>query len=123
MRATLVEALGRRGARAETKILRERAEDKKEALVVRKKATEALGMVCDVESLDFLTELVALGEKPTSVGQRDLALAAISALAKIHPSDLAERLAPVMGPKVPTDLRQKAREAESAKRTCPVAPG
>lgn len=88
VRGAAVRALVSRGARSQLKAIRARAFDKEESVDVRRDAIEGLGHLCDVGSVDALTDIAK-----SAGGQ--LALAAIVALGDIHPGDLASRLSAI----------------------------
>jgi hypothetical protein len=85
-----------------------------EAYEVRIEAALTLGRICDVPSLEPLTQLAKqLARGQVDEGSIRLSLAAVTALGQLHPADLAQRLAPIRGDRVPRALAQRI-EAELA---------
>lgn len=111
VRAEMVRALGSRGATEQRAAIRERAFDDREALSVRLRAIEAMGGVCDRESVDELTELALRGRMPLTERDRTFAAAAIGALVRIQPPDLKPRLAPLLAKGVVPDMRDVTERA------------
>lgn len=87
-----------------------RALEKDEDYKVRAEAARALGRLCDVSSLDRLTDLAhELGRAPAGDGPVTLSLAALSALIDINPTDLDARVAPLLSEEVPGVLRARVQ--------------
>jgi HEAT repeat protein len=102
VRAAIVSALGTRRASSFRDAIQARADDANEDLYVRIAATTALGDLCDPRSLDRLTELAhGAADELADEPQARMGAAAIEALGKIHPADLAARLAPLLAPNAP----------------------
>jgi HEAT repeat protein len=94
----IIEALARRRVLAAGDRLRALADSEKQAPDVRIRAVKALGAVCHRASIDRLTELAQAGAKPFADGAaQSLGGVAVSALGRLHPPDLATRLAPLRG--------------------------
>jgi hypothetical protein len=75
--------------------------------------------VCDVSSIDRLTELARqLGVPGTPEEEQQIAGAALLALAALHPADLGDRIAPLLSPKAPPDVRAAAEKAMAARGMC-----
>ena len=119
VRSPVLRALGRRGARQYAAAVRERLEDSDEELTVRVAAAEALGRMCDAQAVDELTDYALLLGDPMGAGPtRVIAPAALRALGRIHPPDLAQRLRPLLGKEAPTLARQAAEDALSRPSSC-----
>ncbi len=93
VRSAAIRALVTRGARGQLPAIRKRAFDAEEAVDVRVDAIEALGQLCDAASADDLFDLAKRGSG--TEGAHQIALAAILALGRIHPADLAQRLSAI----------------------------
>jgi hypothetical protein len=94
----VIEALARRRVVAAGDRLRELADSDKQAPDVRIRSVKALGAVCHRASIDRLTELARAGAQPFADGAaQSLGGVAVSALGRLHPPDLAQRLAPLRG--------------------------
>lgn len=94
--------------------LLETLETKEEDPAVRAEAAEALGALCYAEAADELSSLArGKGEPP-----RPLQLAAVKALGRLHPRDLAERLAPLQK-SVDLGLRDAATKARATRACTP----
>jgi HEAT repeat protein len=120
VRGAALVALARHRAGAWHKAIRERLDDKEEDGEVRAAAARALGGVCDVSSVDRLTELVhGLGVPGTSEEEQQVALGALVGLAALHPHDLRDRLTPLLSPSAPPQVRTAAEQALSAHAACP----
>jgi HEAT repeat protein len=119
VRARVVEALGRRNVHKFAGALRGHLGDKKEDPQVRRAAALALGRLCDVASLDLLTELSVKRSDPMlDQSQRGLALAALEALAALGPSDLRDRLAPLLSAEAAPGAREAAERALARAPRC-----
>lgn len=105
VRARAVEAIGKRGAVSQVSLIRERLESEREFLDVRIRAARALGELCDRASTAKLVQLAQEGGSPMArADAQRLAMAAISALGKLQPPDLREKLAPLLGEGTPRVL-------------------
>ncbi len=119
VRSPVLRALGRRGARQYAAAVRERLGDSDEELTVRVAAAEALGRMCDAEAVDELTDYAMLLRDPMGAGPtRAIAPAALRALGRIRPPDLAQRLQPLLGKEAPTLARQAAQDALRQPSSC-----
>lgn len=118
VRRAAVRALGRRGATQHKEVIEARVDAKFEAPAVRAEAVLALGRLCDREHLDDWTDMAVHAAFPTHEGERTLGLAALASLGRVHPPDLKERLAPLLGPKVPREVREGARRALATEPAC-----
>jgi hypothetical protein len=118
VRRDLLVALGARGATSQRQAIKDRADDTGEAIDVRVEAVTALGKICDKESIPELVRWAAKGATPFYEADRKLAVAATGALGRLHPKDLAARLAPLTGDKVPGDVQDAARAALAEKNVC-----
>jgi len=93
VRAAAVDAIAERGVVAAGEAVRGRLRDEKERIEVRTRAARALGELCDFEALEELTSHAArLSDPMLDPNLRSLGFAALSALGRLHPADLAERL-------------------------------
>ena len=119
VRAPVIRALGARRARAYAEDVRDELDKKDEAVEVRMQAARALGMMCDQGSLDALTSYAQkAGDRLASADLQSIGSAAIVALGRLHPPDLAQRLAPLMKPKAPRGARFAARAALEKRGAC-----
>jgi hypothetical protein len=119
VRARIVEALGKRGARSQVRAVRGRLEDTEEDAEVRVAAAVALGRMCDAKSVDALSLYVQKAAIPGADGPLlAIGIAAASALGRLDPPDLTKRLAPLEAPSVPTSLKAAAARAHEPKERC-----
>ncbi len=117
VRAAVAQALGARGVVKASAELRERLQDVEERSEVRRAAAQALGALCDAESLDALTKLALRVADPLATAdERALGQAALQSLLALGPADLAQRLAPLGKAKNGSALRALLAKAGSAKR-------
>ena len=99
--------------------IRERLDDEEEAVIVRASAAAALGLMCDAGSLDVLTrQALQLKDPMLSSDLRSIAPIALASLSRIHPPDLAQRLAPLRGKEVPEMARRAAEAALATPGGC-----
>jgi hypothetical protein len=118
VRGAVISALAAHGDARATKGIRERLADEHETLEVRLAAASALAALCDRESLELLTKLAR--RAPLSMASDEdiqIGFAAAEALGRLHPPDLADRLAPLAA----KDARVEARMA--AERALATTPG
>jgi len=118
VRRAAVRSLGQRGAVDFKDIIAARASAKMEVPAVRAQAVIALGRLCDREHLDDWTDMATHAAFPISEGERTLGLAALASLGRVHPEDLEARLAPLLGPRVPREVREGARLALASEPAC-----
>ena len=119
VRAQAVETLGARGAVTQTKAVRDRLEDEDETPEVRTRAARALGALCDRKSIDLLTEVARAGASPTATGEKQtMGAGAAAALGRLHPNDLAQRLAPLLAKDAARTLHDAAQAAVAETRRC-----
>lgn len=119
VRAPVVRALGVRRARAYAGDVRDRLDDKNEAVEVRMQAARALGRMCDQGSLDLLTHYAGKAADRLANGDlQSIGSAAVVALGRLHPRDLKQRLAPLMGPRAPRGARFAAKAALERRDVC-----
>ncbi len=117
--ATLV-ALAHRHASGFRAAIRKRLDDSDEDSEVRAAAASALGAICDVASTNRLGELVRpLAGIAANEDAREIGLGALVGLAALHPKDLKDRLAPLLGPSAPPAVRDAATKAVAARSLCP----
>jgi HEAT repeat protein len=118
VREAVVLALSAHRDRHATKRIRARLEDAREAIEVRLASASALATLCDRDSVELLTTLAR--RAPLAMASDEdiqLGFAAAEALGRIHPADLAARLAPL----AEKDARIESRTA--AERALATAPG
>ncbi len=120
VRQSSVEALVRHSPQEVGPELVDLLEDDKEALGVRVAAARALGQLCYAPAADALTDLARhLSSPALELTERALGGRALAALAQLHPTDLPDRLKPLLsGEQVPTPARQAARAALAVRRHC-----
>ena len=118
VREAVVTALAAHGDAHAVKGIRGRIEDEHEALEVRLAATRAIATLCDRGSIDLLQRLASRAPLPMASDEEiQLGFAAAEALGRVHPADLADRLAPLAA----KDARVEARTA--AARALATPPG
>lgn len=118
VRARAVDGLAVHRAKAHLPALRQISDSEEEAPEVRARAILALGVLCDASRVDAWTTLSRLSVQGMSEGERLIGAAAIAALGDVKPKDLAKRLAPLLDPKVPRNVRDTAKAALEAPSTC-----
>ena len=119
VRTAVVAALARRRAMSWRKAVRERLTDGDEAAEVRTAAASALGAMCDMQSVDQLTDVArVLGTPGVDRAAQEAALAAVSGLAALQPGDLRQRLAPLLAPSSPPFVRALAERALAGRSRC-----
>ncbi len=112
-------ALGKRRALGQAEQLRARLSDGDERFEVRSAAARALGQVCDMGALSLLTGYVRkLADPLASNEERAIALASLSALTRLGPADLKDRLAPVLDKRAPAGSRATAQAALETRPAC-----
>ncbi len=109
VRAEMMKTLGARRASGAVPVVAERAFDAKEAADVRVRAIEALGDICAKDQLEPLSELALRGQAPVFEADRKLAVASITALGRLRPADLAQRLSPLTAEGAPAEIREVTR--------------
>lgn len=115
-----IDAVSARGVAAAAPSLRALFGETRRPIDVRVRAVRAIGGVCDRTSVDALSELAARGASRTATGEdQALAGAALVALGRLAPPDLATRLAPFRGEGVPRPLAGIAESARTEKDRCP----
>lgn len=103
--------LGKRGARTQAPLLRERVLDDEEDHAVRAAAALALGQLCDATLLDEFTDYaMKLRSLPITEGELWLAQGSLRALGDLAPTDLKHRLTPLLAKDVPAPARRLARQ-------------
>jgi hypothetical protein len=118
VRGEALDALAAHRAVAYREPVRAIANADREALDVRARAILALGALCDAGSLDDMTKLARRGASPMSEADQRLGAAALTALASLHPSDLAKRIAPLTEKGAPAGVREAARAALAGSGQC-----
>ncbi len=104
-------ALGAHRATASAPAIAEISGDPSVPLDVRITATRALGAVCATGEVERLTRAANLALNPADEADLRIGLAAIDALGRIHPGDLARRLEKLRDKKVRAPLRGAADRA------------
>jgi hypothetical protein len=119
VRAGSLVALAVHRARDMGPAVRERLDDKQENAEVRAAAARALGALCDDGAKDKLTDLARqLGSPGVPEDEQLVALGALEGLAALQPKDLRNRVAPLLGPPAPPEVRQAAQKALAARGQC-----
>jgi HEAT repeat protein len=119
VRGGAVLALGKHRSMPWRDKVRARLGDAGEDTDVRAEAAWALGAMCDAGSADPLTRLARnLTGSDVTEEARQLGLAALIALAAMQPSDLRDRLGPLLAKEAPADVRRAADKAMSARGSC-----
>jgi HEAT repeat protein len=110
VRTAAIGGLAAHGATARADALLARLEDDEEDPEVRVAAARALGQLCARAGLDLLTKLGARGASPVATqDERAVGLASIAAIGRIHPPDLAARIAKTQ-PKDASYIAKRAAE-------------
>ncbi len=105
-------ALGKAGGQAFAPVLIERLGDDDEDPYVRAAAAGSLGVLCAEQATDLLTELsVPLGVFGGSEAQAVVGRAALGALGRIAPRDLARRIKPLQAAGAPGWVQRAAAAA------------
>ncbi len=118
--SALLDALAERGSPAARDEVRAVLVDTARAPDVRARAARGAGILCDFQAVDALAELARGGAHAMAKdSERALAGASIAALGRLHPADLAARLAFLRAPGVPAPLVAAARSAIDEKDACP----
>jgi hypothetical protein len=119
VRGSAVLALARRRASSWRDALRARLDDGDEETDVRAEAASALGAVCDQASLGRLTDLArALATRGTDEAAQQIGLGALIGLAALKPSDLRDRLGPLLAASTSGPVRAAAQQALGARGLC-----
>lgn len=112
VRAPVVIALGERGAIRHAEAVRVVLAADDEAIEVRLSAALALGLMCDANAVDLLTEhALELRDPMANADARALGPVALGALSRIKPPDLAKRLEPLLDKRNAILLRRAAEAA------------
>jgi HEAT repeat protein len=118
VRSAAVGALGNQHATKYGPKIRERLDDTKEDVDVRALAARTLGTLCVRGATDRLTRLAQLSRAPIDEADERLGMAAIDALAAIHPPDLDKRLAPLRAKENRIPVRRAAERALAEPGVC-----
>lgn len=122
VRARSIRALGERRVSGVASRVRDRLIDAEEWPEVRAEAARTLGALCDVDSTD---ELVAFAQKladpMASPDAQLIATAAVMALGRLAPPNLAQQLTPLTGKKATPQARRAAANALATQSTCRAA--
>ncbi len=118
VRAAAVTALGNLRATKQADEIRERLDDGKEDVEVRALAARTLGAMCVRSATDRLTKLAQLSRSPVDEADERIGMAAIDALAALHPADLEKRLRPLRGKDVRMPVRRAAERALAEPGVC-----
>lgn len=124
VKAPTVAALAARGVVSSAKALRKKLNDQREDLRVRTAAATALGRLCAQDSADTLTEYaLRLADPLDSSDSKQLAPAALTALGRLGPTDLRQRLAPLLSAQAPRLAQSLAHEALAHRGECRAPAG
>lgn len=118
VRARAVDGLALHRAKNQLPALRQISDSDGEVPEVRSRAILALGVMCDASRVDAWTKLSLLSVHGISDGERLVGAAAIAALGDVKPKDLAKRLAPLLDPKAPRNVREAAKAALEVQSQC-----
>jgi HEAT repeat protein len=118
VRIAALRALGQRKSDDARDRVRAVADEPNETVSVRVAAITTLGQLCDADSLDLLTKLAGRVAAPQLPYDRPLGMAALTALGRIHPADLAARIAPLLGRHVSAPVRQLGQQLLRDKGAC-----
>jgi hypothetical protein len=111
-----------RRASSEVQIVRDRLADDEELPGVRAEAALSLGFLCDVKSLDTLTEFARkLGSPTLDESERMIGKSALVGLSLIHPADLEKRISSLRAKDAPTEVRIFADTALRSQGRCSTA--
>jgi HEAT repeat protein len=121
VRRAAVTGLGLRRALSREKKVRNRFEDDDEVDFVRAAAALSLGMMCDRGAVDILTKSAGKLTSAAEDSERLIGQSAVAALSMLKPSDLGQRLAPLLSKQAPPAVRRLANEALAAQGRCAVA--
>jgi len=111
-------ALGERRATGSAGAMAALARSPDAQLDLRVAAVRALGAVCASGELDYLTRAAERALRPIDEADLRLGVAAIDALGRIHPGDLAKRLEPLKAKDVRPPLRHAAERALAEPPAC-----
>lgn len=118
VRGRALDALGAHKAKPYAEKIRGRQDDPEEQIEVRARATLALASMCDTRSMEDWTKYAHRSIKPMDERERRMGSAAIAALGIVHPSDLKQRLAPLLSKDAMPVVREMAKAALSAEGAC-----
>jgi HEAT repeat protein len=118
VRAASLTALANQHATRHASEIRERLEDAHEDVEVRALAARTLGNMCIRGAADRLTRLAQQSRSPTGEADDKIGMAAIDALATLHPADLDKRLAPLRAKDVRMPVRRAAERALTEPGSC-----
>ncbi|HEX4446861.1 MAG TPA: HEAT repeat domain-containing protein [Polyangiaceae bacterium] len=119
VRGAAVVALAKRRAVPWRSTIRERLDDTGEDGEVRAASARALGVLCDTDSTDRLTELARAVASPVADEEaQQIGLAALAGLAALQPKDLRGRIGPLLDPGAPGYVKLAAAQALAARRMC-----
>jgi hypothetical protein len=118
VRSAAIAALGNLHATKYAEKIRERLDDGREDVDVRALAARTLGTMCVKSSADRLTKLAQLSRSPVDEADERIGMAAIDALAALHPADLEKRLAPLRAKTVRLPVRRAAERALAEPGVC-----
>lgn len=118
VRAAAIVSLGKQRATNQAERVRDRLDDGREDPEVRALAARTLGAMCVQSSADRLTKLALISARPVDAADERIGMAAIEALAALHPSDLKERLGPLFAKNVRPPVRHAAERALAEPGVC-----
>lgn len=113
-------ALGQRHAKGSAAAIAEVAKDAEAPLEVRVTATRTLGAVCASSELEYLTRAAKRALSPLDEADLRVGVAAIDALGRLHPADLATRLSKLREKGVRPPLVNAANRALVETDVCKV---
>jgi HEAT repeat protein len=119
VRETVVAALAAHGDARASKVIRALAVDAHEVLEVRLAAVKALATLCDRSSVDLLAELAHRAPLPMATDEEiQIGIAAVEALGRLHPANLAPLLAPLAAKDASAEARAAAARALATAPSC-----
>ncbi|MEP7050606.1 MAG: HEAT repeat domain-containing protein [Pseudomonadota bacterium] len=119
VRAHVLVALGAHRAVTVLPKIRERLTDKDEWPLVRAAAAQAIGSLCDEDSVQTLTSYAhKLADPMADANEHLVGAAALLALSDLHPADLRARLAPLQKKGAPAQAKQAADAVLRRRGTC-----
>jgi HEAT repeat protein len=114
----LIEAVARRRVPGASGSLETLARNEGLPPEVRGRAIQALGQLCHQGAVPWLTKLALAGVGAPQEAAIQLGEAALVALGRLHPPDLAERLGPMLEPSMSYHVRMSAKAALEERERC-----
>ncbi|MCL2723148.1 MAG: HEAT repeat domain-containing protein [Polyangiaceae bacterium] len=118
VRVAAMTSLGKLRAIREAPRVRARLDDAEEDTEVRALAARTLGVMCVQNATGRLTKLAERLRAPRDEADERIGVAAIDALAMLHPMDLPKRLAPLVDKNVRMPVRRAAERALAEPGSC-----